>query len=174
MHTTSRFPVRRGLHLLLLTAVLTAAVGLTGFSQSRPKAGQPAPDVSLPGPDGKTVKLSDLKGTVVLIDFWASWCGPCRRNNPHLVKLYKKYHGKGLEILGVSLDEKDQDWKTAVQQDGLGWLQVNDNKGWNASSAASYGVDAIPASFLIDKEGVVRGVDLVGWDLESAIKKLLK
>ena len=156
--------------LLLLTAVL----GLTGLAQSKPISGQPAPEVSLPGMDGKMLRLADLKGSVVLIDFWASWCGPCRRNNPHLVKLYKKYHGKGLEILGVSLDENGQDWRGAVQQDGLGWLQVNDNKGWSAASAASYGVDAIPVSFLVGKDGVVRGVDLVGWELESAIKRLLK
>jgi peroxiredoxin len=157
--------------------LLASALGLTASAQPaqpKPRAGQLAPGVSLPGMDGKMVRLADLKGTVVLIDFWASWCGPCRRNNPHLVKLYKKYHEKGLEILGVSLDENGQDWKGAVQQDGLGWLQVNDNKGWNAASAAIYGVDAIPASFLIGKDGVVRGVDLVGWELESEIKRLLK
>jgi thiol-disulfide isomerase/thioredoxin len=152
--------------LLLLIAVFS------GFSQI--KSDQPAPELSLPDGNGNTVLLSGLKGSVVLIDFWASWCGPCRMNNPHLVKLYGKYHQKGLEILSVSLDANNEAWKAAIGQDGLTWLQVNDDKGWNAASAATYGVNSIPASFLVDKNGVIRAVNLVGWQLESKIKTLLK
>ncbi len=156
---------------LFFLMVLTAAA-LSGSAQI--KAGQHAPDLSLPDADGKTVQLSSLKGSVVLIDFWASWCGPCRQNNPHLVKLYNKYHDKGLEILGISLDNNSDAWRAAIGQDGIGWRQVIDIKGWDAASAATYGVNSIPASFLLDKDGVIRAVNLVGWQLESKIKTLLK
>ena len=138
------------------------------------KVGQPAPELSLPDLQGNRVSLSALKGKLVLIDFWASWCGPCRQNNPHLVRLYRKYHDKGLEIYGISIDDNPEAWKKAVSQDKLTWIQVNDIKGWDAPSAILYGVDAIPASCLIDREGVVRKINAVGWDLESEIKKCLK
>jgi thiol-disulfide isomerase/thioredoxin len=138
------------------------------------KTGQPAPELSLPDGNGNPVQLSSLVGSVVLIDFWASWCGPCRMNNPHLVKLYGKYHNKGLEILGISLDNNSQAWKAAIGQDGIRWPQVIDIKGWDAASAATYGVNSIPASFLLDRNGVIRAVNLVGWRLESKIKTLLK
>ncbi len=124
--------------------------------------------------NGNLIRLSDLKGKVVLIDFWASWCGPCRKNNPHLVKLYHKYHGKGLEIFGVSLDDDHQSWKEAVSHDRMEWIQVIDDKGWDASSALAYGVEMIPSSFLIDRDGVIRKVNAEGWPLEAEIKALLK
>jgi peroxiredoxin len=142
------------------------------FSQMT--TGNAATEISLPDRDGNLTSLSALKGKVVLIDFWASWCGPCRRNNPHLVRLYKKYHGKGLEIYGVSLDNDHSSWKEAVEHDKLGWIQVIDDKGWDASSALAYGVEMIPSSFLIDKTGVIRKVNAEGWPLEVEIKALLK
>ena len=145
---------------------------MAGFSQIQ--TGQAAPELSLPGRNGEIVHLSDLKGKVVLIDFWASWCGPCRRNNPNLVRLYNKYHEKGLEIYGISLDDNTSNWKEAVQHDRLEWIQVNDNKGWDAPSTLLYGVDAIPASFLVDKNGIVQKKDIGGGHLESEIKSLLK
>jgi peroxiredoxin len=142
------------------------------FSQMRP--GQKAAELNLPDLNGKPVSLASLKGKVVLIDFWASWCGPCRHNNPRLVKLYNKYHGKGLEIYGVSLDEDTEDWKKAVHHDKLSWIQVIDDKGWAASSASSYGVDMIPSSFLIGRDGVIRSVNEEGSELEVSVKGLLK
>jgi peroxiredoxin len=147
-------------------------VSLNLFSQMRP--GQNATELSLPDLNGKLVSLSELKGKVVLIDFWASWCGPCRHNNPRLVKLYNKYHDKGLEIYGVSLDEDMDSWKKAVRHDKLVWIQVIDDKGWNATSTAAYGVDMIPSSFLIDRQGIIRTVNAEGPELESSVRDLLK
>ncbi len=152
--------------------ILMSFCFMTGFSQIKP--GQPAPELSLPDMNGNIIHLSDLKGKVVLIDFWASWCGPCRKNNPHLVRLYNKYHEKGFEIFGVSIDDHADAWKEAVKHDKLSWVQVNDSKGWDAPSALIYDVNAIPASFLLDKNGTIKKVDLVGWDLESELKSMLK
>jgi peroxiredoxin len=145
---------------------------MTGFSQGKP--GHPASEISLPDSSGNMVHLSDLKGTVVLIDFWASWCGPCRNNNPRLIRLYNKYHNEGFQILGVSIDNNKEEWRKAVLQDKLKWIQVNDNKGWDGPAAVTYEVNAIPASFLVDKEGVIRKNGVTGRSLESEIKHLLK
>lgn len=145
---------------------------MSGFSQVRP--GQQAPELTLPDRSSNMIHLSDLKGKVVLIDFWASWCGPCRKNNPHLVRLYNKYHNRGLEILGVSIDIDEDAWKEAIRHDKLEWLQVIDKKGWDAASTLVYGVDAIPASFLVDKNGVIQKTDLSPGNLESEIRALLK
>jgi thiol-disulfide isomerase/thioredoxin len=120
------------------------------------------------------VSISEFRGKVVLIDFWASWCGPCRHNNPRLIKLYNKYHEKGLEIYGVSLDEDMTDWKKAVHHDKLSWIQVIDDKGWNASSINTYGVDFIPSSFLVDRQGIIRTMNAEGPELENSVKDLLK
>jgi peroxiredoxin len=156
----------------VLMVCLSLCIGAGTFAQV--KKGEPAPEISLPGANGSVVNLSDLKGKVVLIDFWASWCGPCRNNNPRLVKLYQKFHEKGFEIFGVSVDNTSASWKEAIKEDQLQWVQVNDNKGWNSSVAMTYNVNAIPASFLVDKEGVIRAIDFEGRALEAKIKSLLK
>jgi len=147
-------------------------ISLNLFSQMMP--GKSAADLSLPDLNGNHVKLSELKGKVVLIDFWASWCGPCRHNNPNLVKLYNKFRNKGFEIYGVSLDDNENSWKKAVTHDKLTWIQVIDENGWESSSARIYGVDMIPSSFLIDRRGIIRIINAEGADLESSVKDLLK
>jgi peroxiredoxin len=134
--------------------------------------GKKAPEIALPNPDGKIIKLSDFKGKYVMIDFWASWCGPCRMENPEVVKLYNKYKDKGFTILGVSLDENAEKWKSAIAKDGLVWDQVSDLKGWASSVNPVYEVQAIPLTYLIDKEGVIIAKNLRGQDLSDKLEEL--
>ncbi|MEO7984428.1 MAG: TlpA disulfide reductase family protein [Bacteroidota bacterium] len=140
---------------------------------AQPRQGQPAAEIALPSLAGDTVRLSSLKGKVVLLDFWASWCGPCRLSNKELTKLYPKYKGKGFEILGVSLDDDHSKWKNAIAKDKISWLQVNEPGGWEAKTALSWNISAIPTSFLIDKEGNLIAMDLTGKELEKALKYLI-
>jgi peroxiredoxin len=136
--------------------------------------GKIAPDFTLPTPDGKEFSLSSLKGKIVIIDFWASWCSPCRGENPNVVKMYNKYHPKGLEILSVSLDEKKDAWLEAIEKDGLTWNHVSDLKGWSSSAAKLYGVSSIPHIVLINQEGVIVAKNLRGEELENKLKEYIK
>lgn len=142
-------------------------------AKAQPKQGGKAFEIALPGLGNDTIKLSSLKGKVVLLDFWASWCKPCRASNKELVKLYPKYKSKGFEILGVSLDEDKNAWKKAIAADKIKWLQVNDAGGFDAKTAQQWDLFAIPTSFLIDKEGTLVAMDLTGKQLEKAIKSLI-
>lgn len=136
--------------------------------------GDQAPDIFLPDTSNNFVKLSSLKGRIILLDFWASWCGPCRRENPNVLKLYEKYKDKGLVILSVSLDETKQNWTKAILKDRLNWLHVSDLRGWKSSAAQNYGVQSIPQTFVLDSSGIVIGVNLRGQALEDFIEKQLK
>jgi peroxiredoxin len=144
-------------------------------SASAIQVGQPAPDISLPGPDGKVRSLSSMKGKVVLLDFWASWCGPCRRANPHVVEVYTKYKDRGFDVFSVSLDKPGQKdaWTTAIKKDGLVWdNHVSDLKYWSSAPVAVYGVNGIPKTFLIDREGKIVAVN-PRTDLEQQLLKVL-
>jgi len=156
-------------HVLILLIVFGSCLA----ARTQVKTGQAAPELSLKRPNGETVALSSLRGKVVIVDFWASWCGPCRQNNPRLLALYNKYRQKGLEIYGVSIDTKKENWEKAIAQDKLTWIQVADDRGWDAASTLAYGVDAIPATFLINKEGVIVAMNPEDRELEHQLKTLL-
>lgn len=135
--------------------------------------GAKAPEFSAPGPDGQQIALNDVLGKVTLVDFWAAWCRPCRAENPNVVAVYKKYHDKGLNILGVSLDRKAEDWKKAIADDGLAWNHVSHVQYFNDPIAKLYNVDAIPAAFLLDENGVIIAKNLRGPALEEKVAELL-
>lgn len=137
--------------------------------------GKVAPDFSAPSPDGEIIKLSDIKGKITLIDFWASWCKPCRVENPNVVKVYEKYHDKGLEIISVSLDKpgKKDAWLKAIKDDNLQWHHISNLQYWNEPVAHKYQVRSIPATFLIDEEGKIIAKKLRGKALENKIAQLL-
>ena len=150
-----------------------AVIALSARSQTIPNITDSRLDFSLPDIKGDSLRLSSMKGKVFLLDFWASWCGPCRYSNKNLVKLYSKYKQNGFEILSVSLDDHKNAWKKAVSKDKITWLQINDSGGWDARSAAKWQVDAIPASFLIDKNGNVVAINPEKQELENKIRELL-
>jgi peroxiredoxin len=135
--------------------------------------GQIAPEFEMENPDGKIIKLSDYRGKYLMIDFWASWCGPCRRENPNVAKLYNSVKGRDFDILGVSLDTDRESWLKAIKDDGLVWHHVSDLKGWDNRVAKLYGVSSIPHTVLLDKEGKIIGKNLRGEQLSEKIKELV-
>ncbi len=145
-------------------------------AQERIKVGELAPDIELPNPDGDVMRLSDLKGQVVLLDFWASWCGPCRRANPHVVKTYNKYKDKGFTVFSVSLDRPGQKgrWVQAIEKDNLAWpYHVSDLQFWSSAPAQTYGVKGIPKTFLIGKDGKIISNSVSPYALDAELEKLL-
>lgn len=154
--------------LLLLAVYSNAQREIANITDSRLQ-------IKLPTVKGDSVTLASLKGKVILLDFWASWCGPCRLSNRKLVKIYEKYKSKGFEIFGVSLDEEKNDWEKAIAKDKITWTQVIDPRGsWNARTAADWNISVLPTSFLINRKGDVVAMDLEGRELEKGIIDLLK
>ncbi|MBO9732548.1 MAG: redoxin domain-containing protein [Chitinophaga sp.] len=136
--------------------------------------GQPMIDFTQADVNGKPVRLSDFKGKYVLLDFWASWCGPCRAENPNVLKAYNKFKDKNFTVVGVSLDDKADKWKEAIAKDGMPWMQLSDLKGFRNEVAREYGIQAIPCSFLIDPQGIIIAKELRGAKLHTALAEILK
>ena len=137
--------------------------------------GSVAPEITLPSPEGDTLKLSSTRGSVVLLDFWASWCLPCRKESPNLVKAYNKYHNKGFQIFQVSLDKTREAWIKGIKDDQLGsWIHVSDVKYWNSVVVPLYKIESIPTNYLLDKEGRIIASNLRGEQLEVKLSEIFK
>jgi peroxiredoxin len=143
-------------------------------NNSRPGPGAMAPDFTMNDLDGKPFSLSQLKGKYVLVDFWASWCGPCRGENPNVVAAYNKFKNKNFTILGVSLDENKQKWLDAIKADGLEWKHISDLKQWSSAAVPLYGFDGIPYNVLIDPTGKIIATELRGDALIRTLEEILK
>jgi thiol-disulfide isomerase/thioredoxin len=161
---------------------LNKIIAAIGFSlllckvqaQETANISDPRLQIRLPAVNGDSISLSSLKGKVVLLDFWASWCMPCRAANKHLTKLYAKYKPKGFEIFSVSVDEEKNAWKKAITKDKITWLQVNDAAGNMGKTILDWNVSVLPTTFLINKKGDVVAIDLEGKALDEAIARLLQ
>jgi peroxiredoxin len=160
--------IRKFLLILFVIFLFTAEVT---FAQ--PRQGQPAAEIALPTISGDTLRLSSFKGKIVLLDFWASWCKPCRFANREMAKIYSKFRDKGFEIFSVSLDNETDAWLKAVKDDRIIWNQVISHGGWSAPVALNWGIDAIPTTYLIDKDGILVAMDLEGKQLEKTLKYML-
>jgi thiol-disulfide isomerase/thioredoxin len=148
---------------------------LKGKAEISPVSGEGAmaPDIILPTPKGDTIKLSSTRGSIVLLDFWASWCAPCRMENPNLVKAYNLYNGKGFKIFQVSLDKSRDAWIKGIEDDQLGsWIHVSDVQYWNSIVVPLYKIESIPCNFLLDKEGRIIATNLRGEKLQLKLAEL--
>jgi thiol-disulfide isomerase/thioredoxin len=171
--TCGKLPAYKTLEKLV--GQIKNASSSSGPSISNIAVGKMAPEITLPNLSGQTKALSSLRGKIVLLDFWASWCGPCRRENPNVVAIYKKYASQGFDVFSVSLDDKKAPWEAAIKKDGLVWSNhVSDLGGWKSAVVPTYEIESIPFPVLIDKEGKIAamGESLRGAGLENELKKL--
>lgn len=173
-----RFPKHSGIQIVVKQ--FRESLTNTQQQQQQPQSsssaaiGSMAPDITMPDVNGKNFSLSSLKGKYVLVDFWASWCGPCRAENPNVVAAYNKYKNKNFTILGVSLDKTKEAWLKGIKEDGLTWTQISDLKFWNSAAVALYGFNGIPYNVLIDPTGKIVADNLRGGELEKKLGELLK
>jgi thiol-disulfide isomerase/thioredoxin len=158
---------------IIIKSFLLIALSLStiqsGYSQV--KIDDQAPAIELTSMNGEVIKLSDFAGKVVLIDFWASWCGPCRKANPELEKIYQKFKDKDFTILGVSLDSKETSWIAAIKKDKISYPQVIDVDNWNSKTVESYGIDKLPSSYLINKEGKIIALNPTYLEVEQFLMR---
>jgi peroxiredoxin len=166
---TKRFPTNQA-----IATIVAQYKQLIAQNKSLPKIGGIAPDITMADTSGKAFSLSMLRGKYVLVDFWASWCGPCREENPNVVNAYQEFKNKNFTVLGVSLDKQKAEWTKAVEEDHLTWYHISDLKYWNSAAVAPYGIEGIPYNVLLDPQGKIIAMNLRGNDLQIKLRELIK
>jgi thiol-disulfide isomerase/thioredoxin len=158
----------------LVALLLAGAFAWYQYRAPRYTAGETAPDFEVTLKDGRVAKLSDLRGKYVLLQFWGSWCGPCRAENPHLVELYKKYHEKGFEIFSIGIEQNQRAWERAIEKDAVNWpYHSADFRRFDGNVAMQYNVKSIPATFLINPDGIIMGVNFLPSQIDKTLREKL-